>query len=287
MDYQLKERFGEVFLQRNFKLIFERTSISFQELVSFEEFLELSIKFNNGVSHYKCIASNIIHDLYLYIWVDEAQTKAVIIAFDEYDIIQGLYFRLYEKTFSMSEQIRTKNTYSMPITDEWFVFWNGTKEYLNYHYSFEQIRYAYGFAKLVNNQSYKGCPLKNENYFAFGADVVAPADGTVVQVMDSIKDNIPGVRDEENILGNYCIIAHEKNEFSMIAHLKKDSICVNIGDYVKTGDLLGLCGNSGYSSEAHIHFQVMNHVDFMQAKLLRIQFSDESDLVHGELLKPS
>lgn len=285
MDYQLKERFGEFFLQRNYKIIYENTSITFQKLVSFEEFLKLSIKFNNGVSQYNCIASNIIHGLYRYIWVDDAQTKAIIIAFDNKDVIQGLYLKPFE-TYRKSDQIRTINTYRMPITDEWFVYWGGTNEFVNYHYPFEQQRYAYDLVKMVNHQTFKDSPLKNENYYAFGAEVVAPADGTVIQVMSSIKDNIPGVRDEANILGNYCIIAHDKNEFSMLAHLKKDSIFVNVGDHVKIGQLLGLCGNSGYSSEAHIHFQVMNHANFMQAKSLRIKFPEESDPIQGEFLKP-
>ena len=286
MDYQLKERFGEFFLERNFKIIYECTSISFQELVSFEEFLELSIKFNNGVSQYNCIASNLIHGLYRYIWVDDAHTKAVIIAFDDKDVIQGLYLKPFE-IFPKRDQIRTINTYRMPITDEWFIFGGGTNELVNYHYPFEQQRYAYNLVKKVNHQTYKDSPLINENYFAFGAEVVAPADGIVYKVMNSIIDNVPGEKDETNILGNYCIIVHENNEYSMIAHFKKDSICVKVGDSVKTGQLLGLCGNSGYSSEPHIHFQVMNHANFMQAKLLRIQFSDEYDLVQGELVKPS
>ncbi|MBD8033403.1 M23 family metallopeptidase [Solibacillus merdavium] len=278
MNYQLKERFGEFFLQRNFKIIYENTSISFQELVSFEQFLELSSKFNNGVSQYTCIASNIICGLYRYIWVDDAQTKAVILVFDDKDVIQGLYLKPFE-TCPMSNQIRTKNKYMMPITDEWFVIWGGTNEFVNYHYPFEQQRYAYNLVKMVNHQTYKDAPLKNENYFAFGAEVVAPADGTVLKVMDSIIDNVPGEKDETNILGNYCIIVHENNEYSMIAHFKKDSICVNVGDSVKTGQLLGFCGNSGYSSEPHIHFQVMNHADFTQAKSLRINFYNGLDPV--------
>lgn len=285
MDYQLKERFGEFFLQRNFKIIYESTSISFQELVSYEEFLELSIKFNNGVNQYNCITSNIIHGLYRYIWVDDAQTKAVIIAFDEKDVIQGLYLKPFE-TFPKSDQIRTINTYRMPITDEWFVFWGGTNEFVNYHYPFEQQIYAYDLVKMVNHQAYKDSPLKNENYFAFGAEVVAPADGTVFKVKNSIVDNVPGEKDETNILGNYCIIVHENNEYSMIDHFKKDSICVNVGDSIKTGQLLGFCGNSGYSSEPHIHFQVMNHADFTQAKSLRIQFVDGIEPVQGDILRP-
>lgn len=59
------------------------------------------------------------------------------------------------------------------------------------------------------------------------------------------------------------------------------------GDKVKAGQLLGLCGNSGNSSEAHIHFQVMDHQDFLQAKSLRIKFHGGSEPIQGDFVKPS
>src|SRR5690606_4327360 len=104
---------------------------------------------------------------------------------------------------------------------------------------------------------------------------------------DGMNDNIPGEMDEDNPAGNYCIIAHEHNEYSMIAHFKKDSICVETGDNVKAGQLLGLCGNSGNSSEAHIHFQVMDHPDFLQAKSLHIQFHGGAEPIQGDFVQPS
>lgn len=59
------------------------------------------------------------------------------------------------------------------------------------------------------------------------------------------------------------------------------------GDKVKAGQLLGLCGNSGNSSEAHIHFQVMDHPDFLQAKSLRIQFHGGAEPIQGDFVLPN
>lgn len=108
MNYQLKEKFGEFFLQGNFKLIYENTSIIFQELVSFEQFINLSINFNKGVHCYTCIFSNSIHGFYQCVWVDEAQSKVVTIFFDDNNVIQGIYLKPFE-TYPMSDQTRTKN----------------------------------------------------------------------------------------------------------------------------------------------------------------------------------
>lgn len=286
MNNQFKEQFGRYFLAGEFEEIYEKTAKSFQNLVSFEQFRRLSLDYNSNVSSYTCIVSNTFQGLDRHIWVDETYSKAVVIAYDRQDIIQAIYLKPFA-TYPNSDQIWTKNTYNMPINDEWYVFWGGTNEFINYHYPYEQQRYAYDLVKMVNNETYENSTRQNENYYAFGAEVVAPADGVVVEVIDGIKDNVPGEMDEENLAGNYCIIAHEHNEYSMIAHFKKDSICVKTGDKVKAGQLLGLCGNSGNSSEAHIHFQVMDHQDFLQAKSLRIKFHGGAEPIQGDFVKPS
>jgi len=286
MNNQFKEQFGLYFLAGEFEEIYEKTTKSFQNLVSLEQFRQLSLDYNSNVSSYTCIVSNTFQGLDRHIWVDETYSKAVVIAYDRQDIIQAIYLKPFA-TYPNSDQIWTKNTYNMPINDEWYVLWGGMNEFINYYYQYEQQGYAYDLVKMVNNETYKNSTQRNENYYAFGAEVVAPAEGIVVEVIEGINDNIPGEMDEENLAGNYCIIAHEHNEYCMIAHFKKDSICVKTGDKVKASQLLGLCGNSGNSSEAHIHFQVMDHQDFLQAKSLRIKFHGGSEPIQGDFVKPS
>jgi murein DD-endopeptidase MepM/ murein hydrolase activator NlpD len=59
-------------------------------------------------------------------------------------------------------------------------------------------------------------------------------------------------------VGNAVIIQHRENEFSILAHLKLDSIKVKVGDKVTRGQPIGLCGNSGNSSEPHLHYHLQN-----------------------------
>lgn len=89
---------------------------------------------------------------------------------------------------------------------------------------------------------------------------------------------------EEQPAGNYVIIKHENGEYSMLAHFKQSSILVKEGQKVMQGEIIGLCGNSGNSSEAHIHFQVMDSPDLYTSRSIRIQFADEEEPVQGDFV---
>jgi murein DD-endopeptidase MepM/ murein hydrolase activator NlpD len=56
--------------------------------------------------------------------------------------------------------------------------------------------------------------------------------------------------------GNYVLLAHENNEFSIYSHLRSGEIKVKPGDSVKTGKLLGYIGHTGWSIKPHLHFMV-------------------------------
>ena len=106
-----------------------------------------------------------------------------------------------------------------------------------------------------NGQQFKGSGDYPEDYFCFGKAIVAPYDGTVMEVINSIADNIIGDVDTKNNWGNTVIIKHDDSIFSKLSHLKYHSIEVKEGDNVKQGQLLGKCGNSGRSPFPHLHFQ--------------------------------
>ncbi|MGH2266624.1 M23 family metallopeptidase, partial [Enterococcus faecalis] len=78
---------------------------------------------------------------------------------------------------------------------------------------------------------------------------IAPANGTVEKVVNGVQDNSIGSTNESQFLGNYIVIKHAENEYSLIAHLQQYSIIVNEGQNVKYGDFLGKVGNSGNSTE--------------------------------------
>lgn len=124
--------------------------------------------------------------------------------------------------------------------------------------------------------AHSGDGRRNEDYYAFGQPIVAPAEGVVTYVVDGVHDNVPGEMNRMFVPGNLVIIKHVDNEFSQLAHFKQYSIKVKVGDRVTRGQLLGLCGNSGNSSEAHLHFQVQTAPFFEEESSMKVFFDKVS-----------
>ncbi len=108
----------------------------------------------------------------------------------------------------------------------------------------------------------------------------APGSGTVVAAVDGVDDNQPVTMNPSQPLGNHVIVDHGNGEYSFLAHFKKGSVKVETGSRVGSGDLLGLCGNSGNSSEPHLHYHLQTTADFGQGEGLPVQF--RSFLADGE-----
>ena len=94
-----------------------------------------------------------------------------------------------------------------------------------------------------------------EDYGCYGTTVVAPVSGRVHHATDGAPDHTPGQlsADLENATGNSVVLRLETGTYLLIAHLKPGSVRVETGDDVAEGDPLGACGNSGNTSEPHIH----------------------------------
>ena len=122
-------------------------------------------------------------------------------------------------------------------------------------------RFAIDWVKVADDdKTFKGDQLKNESYHAEGVDALAVANGTVVAVKDSIPENVPGSRAVpitlETVGGNHVIIDIGGGNFAFYAHLRPGSIRVKKGDRVTRGQVVGLVGNSGNSTEPHLHFHI-------------------------------
>ncbi|WP_245799226.1 M23 family metallopeptidase [Virgibacillus siamensis] len=283
----LPGEFGEYFLHEHFSRIYQQTSEKFRQNVPFAEFERLADSFNQGVKSYK-LQTRLSIDKHVkrFVWVNGQQkTKGIQVVFDKHGTIQTLQL-VHLLSFPETDQIYTNNEYSMPIKENWMVFWGGTNQLINYHYLSENQRYAYDLVMMKNGRTHHGNPKKNKHYYAFGEEVVAPSSGKVIQVVEDIKDNIPGEMNAKQPLGNHVIIEHENGEYSLLAHFKENSISVKAGDHVERGELLGLCGNSGNSSEPHIHFQVMDSPYFFQGNSVRIKFISEEEPIQGDIVRP-
>ncbi len=126
-------------------------------------------------------------------------------------------------------------------------------------------RFAIDWFQLKTADSrFTGNSKDNRNYKAYGAEVLAVADASVARIKDGIPENTPGedpdgpfITDDAE-LGNYIILDLGGGNSCLYAHLQLGTLRVKAGDRVKRGQTLGLLGNSGSSTEPHLHFQVMN-----------------------------
>lgn len=176
---------------------------------------------------------------------------------------------------------RNKTKMILPFKEEWTVFWGGTIKEQNYHVAYENQKYAYDILMFKDGKSYKEDAKVNENYYAFGKDIIAPCDAKVVKVITGIKDNIPGELNPEQFTGNTIVLETNNKEYILFAHLKENSIAVREGQFIRQGGLLGQCGNSGNTTEPHLHLSLQNTLDMNIATGGKLYF--DRILVNGEL----
>jgi hypothetical protein len=162
----------------------------------------------------------------------------------------------------------------LPFDGQWYVAWGGRTVAENVHAAMRDQRFAYDFYMQENGKSYRTTGKENADYLCFGQPVLAPGAGTIVEVGDGIEDNVPGVNNAfgRRIFGNHVIIDHGQSEFSILGHMMNGSTRVKVGDSVDAGAPLGLCGNSGHSTEPHLHYHLQNTGVFAHGDGLPAQF---------------
>jgi murein DD-endopeptidase MepM/ murein hydrolase activator NlpD len=131
---------------------------------------------------------------------------------------------------------------------------------------FQAQRFAIDFVG-VNPQgtnTFVGDPARNESYVLFGAEVLAVTAGRIVSMRNDLAENTPPnsppipPQNPDLAAGNYVVEALGSGRFALYAHLQPGSVRVSPGQTVQRGQVLGLVGNTGSSSEPHLHFHVMN-----------------------------
>ena len=134
-------------------------------------------------------------------------------------------------------------------------------------------RFAIDFLKIDSTGStHRGDASKNENYYAYGTELLAVADGVIAAVKDGIPQNVPGVNSRavpitmETVGGNFVAIDIGHGRYALYAHVQPGSLRVKVGDRVKRGQVVALLGNSGNSTEPHVHFQVADGPTFLSSE---------------------
>ncbi len=155
-------------------------------------------------------------------------------------------------------------------------------------------RFAIDWVKVGDDgETYHGDKLDNKNYYAYGVNAYAVADGVVTEVKDGIPENVPGEKSRaipitlETVGGNHVIIDIGNGCFAFYAHLQPGSLRVKLGDRVRRGQVVGLVGNSGNSTEPHLHFHVSNASSPLGSEGLPYQLPSFDLVGHGEGWKPA
>jgi hypothetical protein len=187
----------------------------------------------------------------------EKGTLDMQIVLDSRGLIAGLSFKPHVAAKPALEKHQTQ--LSLPFKGNWLVFWGGDTRDFNHHHDESNQRFALDLLGVgEGGKTQQGDGSRNEDFYAFGREVLAPADGTVIGVIEGVRDNTPGSMNLYSAVGNCVVVQHREGEVSVLAHLKRGSIVVKVGDNVKRGQLLGKCGNSGNSSEPHLHYHLQN-----------------------------
>ncbi|EMY4795573.1 M23 family metallopeptidase [Bacillus pacificus] len=176
-----------------------------------------------------------------------------------------------------------------PLNERALIGWGGDRLETNYHVIKPNERWAYDI--LIPPAEVKSSKL--EDYGIYGAKVMAPASGTVVSINNNEQDLVPGSDDFQSMAGNHIYLRlDESGTYLILAHLKQGSIKVKEGQHVNEGEFLAPVGNSGSSSEPHLHIhhqrQDPSKVSIFLLEGLPLYFRTEKGVImpeKGEYIK--
>lgn len=165
---------------------------------------------------------------------------------------------------------------SLPFWGQWTVT-QGHNDNITHK---DEWGYAWDFEILdEDGKSYRNSGTSLEDYYCFNKPVTAPLDGWIEEVHNGIEDNSVGKVNLSKNWGNSIVIKHVDGLYSQLSHLRNDSIKVVKGQYVKKGEVLAACGNSGRSPYPHLHFQ-FQLTPFVGSKTLNYPIS--SYILHDQ-----
>lgn len=146
---------------------------------------------------------------------------------------------------------------SSPLKDgTYYVSHGGSNALMNYHHSYEPQQYAMDILKLnrLGTRAKGLYPKQLDKYVIYGDTVYSPCNGEVLETKNDLPNQIPPETNPEQPEGNHVVLACDNTDPVIhIAHMQENSVTVDKGDSVLEGQQIGLVGNSGNTSEPHLH----------------------------------
>jgi hypothetical protein len=157
-----------------------------------------------------------------------------------------------------------------PIT----VAWGGPTAAVNYHVASPGERWGYDLLVTVDGRTFRTDGRSPEDYHAYRRRVLSPAAGRVIRVRDGVPDATPGRPDRWGGAGNHVVLQVAPREYLFVAHLRPGSVRVAEGQAVRQGDVIGEVGNSGHSTEPHVHLHLQDRPRADSGEGIPLRFSD-------------
>ncbi len=173
----------------------------------------------------------------------------------------GERVQLPEKSLEDGRLARARlgNPASIALTPPFMGTWQVSQGHNGEHTHRGIWRDALDFIVTEDGRSFSNNGLVVEDFFCFGLPIVSPCYGQVIQLQNTIADNAIGEVNLRENWGNYVLIRLYDGATILLAHLRQYSINVQVGDWLKAGQTLAQCGNSGRSPQPHLHFSVLRY----------------------------
>jgi hypothetical protein len=146
---------------------------------------------------------------------------------------------------------------------EGFIGHGGSSTIINYHHADSTAQqYALDITNL-NGWGLRASgifPADLNKYEIYGDTIFAPCDGKIVKIQDGLDNVPPGVEVKSNPAGNHIVLEYQ-NSLIVFAHILKKSILISDGEMVKKGQPMARVGNSGHTSEPHLHIHAIEGTD--------------------------